>query len=509
VHLVALLAVLLAGACGGGRHPTLEVQVVPAGVGDPLAQVSRVRAVALSQGGQTLSTVTFGIGERSAGFPEILPEGKLRVTVDGLSASDELVARGGTRFLELAGADTIAHVFVGRVGAFYQTADTARKPTQLPKGLVGLAATVLPDGRVLLTGGATLDASGGIDSVSDVAYLFDPDRGSFEELLGRMALRRAYHSASLLRPSGGKQMLLLAGGLTAINQQLQSAATGELFDPESQKFSAAGVMTEPRYGHSATLLPDGRVLVAGGGDLHVVPLASSHPRPTELLVERVHQSADAFDPASGRFSPIGTRPEQQLHDRRMFHVAARADAAGRVLLVGGENGLQALDTTEFFTPGADRFDVSVKLGARRTRASVARLENDDLLLAGGRSDPQDLATALSVIEILSLAQSGGTRRQAERPLTTARSQAVAVALTRSRVLVMGGLDSAGRSLDRAELVTAEGAPLLPDPAASARCDLAAVLLPSSETVFIIGGAEGEIRALRGVTTGEIYTPPLD
>src|SRR5258705_9364054 len=120
-----------------------------------------------------------------------------------------------------------------------------------------------------------------------------------------MTTARSLHTATLL-PNG---QVLLAGGASSSDRALSSA---ELYDTGSGTFRSAGTMTTARRLHSATLLPDGRVLIAGG-DRDGGALAS----------------AELFDPVTGIFSPTGS-----LRIARSGHTAILL-ATGNVLVVGG------------------------------------------------------------------------------------------------------------------------------------------------------------------------------
>lgn len=142
---------------------------------------------------------------------------------------------------------------------------------------------VLGVGGVVLAGCARQTAAP-IDAIrpSTVAATARPSAAESGSLVavGAMASARAAHSASAL-PDG---RVLLVGGFT---QQENSAAGAELYDPITAAFIAAGPMGTPRHSHSATLLADGRVLVAGGYDAETrFEAPSSTIRPAAALAPR-------------------------------------------------------------------------------------------------------------------------------------------------------------------------------------------------------------------------------
>jgi hypothetical protein len=133
----------------------------------------------------------------------------------------------------------------------------------MPDARQGYSATLLSDGRVLISGGF-ITAPGRVSGQSEVptAELYDPTTGQFTQT-GAMISPR--HWATATRLANGR--VLIAGGDTYETYKSVSLAAAELYDPVSGKFSAAGTMTTPREMHFATLLLDGRVLINGGMDI--------------------------------------------------------------------------------------------------------------------------------------------------------------------------------------------------------------------------------------------------
>ena len=113
----------------------------------------------------------------------------------------------------------------------------------------GHTATLLPNGKVLLAGGASADFG-----TFSIAELYDPSTDTFTAT-ANMTIARAGHTATLL-PDG---TVLLAGG-----QFMGGIASAELYNPATGTFSATGNMTTGRFWQAATLLPDGTVLMSGG-----------------------------------------------------------------------------------------------------------------------------------------------------------------------------------------------------------------------------------------------------
>ena len=133
--------------------------------------------------------------------------------------------------------------------------------TELPSGL-GLprtspAATLLDNGLVLISGGSTLELP---LSPTNSAELYDPSAGAFRFTSGSMRVQRVGHTATLL--TNGQ--VLLAGGSTACSQSCSSDATTELYNPVSNAFATSQALVSARAVHGASLASDGKAYLIGG-----------------------------------------------------------------------------------------------------------------------------------------------------------------------------------------------------------------------------------------------------
>jgi hypothetical protein len=218
-------------------------------------------------------------------------------------------------------------------------------------------ATLLPDGRVLIAGGYDLASR----AYQASAELYDPTTGMFSAT-GSMMNARSEHAATLLLDGG----VLITGGLgyTATGRA-GTLASAELYDPRTGAFSAAGLMTQDRAGHTATGLSDGRILIAGGfrGDSS----ASS-------------SSAELYDPGVGAFSVTGSMAEPRSYQ------TATALQDGRVLVVGGYDGSRTLASAELYDPRSRTFELTVGMSYARDHQTATLLADGRILIAGGYYD---------------------------------------------------------------------------------------------------------------------------
>ncbi len=171
-------------------------------------------------------------------------------------------------------------------------------------------ATLLDNGRVLIMG------------VGGDAELYDPATGTFSRSRATMDAFGWGQSATLL----GDGRVLLAGGWH--NDHLLASAA--VYDPSTDTSSLTGSMTTARSRHTATLLPDGRVLVAGGGD---ETLCDSNG----TCYSAGLSSAEVYDPATGQFNPAPL-----MNVARWGHTTTLL-GDGRVLIAGGYGGLASAE----------------------------------------------------------------------------------------------------------------------------------------------------------------------
>jgi hypothetical protein len=249
-------------------------------------------------------------------------------------------------------------------------------------------ATLLADGRVLVTGGNPGENPLGSQSIVLASYrtaatsanilrsaeLYDPVTGTFSPT-GSMRYFRDRHTATLLQDG---RVLVVGGG----GEGYDSRTEVELYDPATGRFSETGSVRRGRMLHTATLLQDGRVLIAGG----------------RAPNGRTYAPAEVYDPRAGTFSPAGS-----MDSGRQQHTATLLDD-GRVLIAGGYhsevNGANwdVLSSAELYDPGTGSFTPAGSMGQRRMEHTATLLDDGRVLIAGGvdflSKSGADLSSAL-------------------------------------------------------------------------------------------------------------------
>jgi hypothetical protein len=200
-------------------------------------------------------------------------------------------------------------------------------------------ASVLANGTVLVAGGGYYN---GPWEYQASVVLYDPTGGAWFQT-GSMATLRSSHTACVL----GNGKVLVAGGSGG-------GASAELYDPTTGKWSATGSMATARSGHTASLLANGKVLVAGGS-----PGGAS---------------AELYDPTVGTWSPTGS-----MTTARSRHTASVL-ASGKVLVAGGGGGLAS---AELYDPTVGTWSPTGSMATARVYHTASLPENGNVLVAGG------------------------------------------------------------------------------------------------------------------------------
>ena len=334
-------------------------------------------------------------------------------------------------------------------------------------------ATSLQDGDVLLTGGRQQPPDPAV-----LAALFDPATGRFD-LTGSLVDSGGRSQATATLLEDGR--VLLAGGVDASNSALRSA---ELYDPRTRTFVATGSMSVARVGHSAVRLRDGRVLVMGGG--------------TGVLGKpETVASAELYDPATGLFSPTGSM------------TAARSDAAsvllvdGSVLVVGGVGDVQ-LTSAETYHPDSGTFSAVASMQFARQLPTATLLSDGTVLVAGGWGTSGSEASAELFDPVKNSFSSVGR-------LSTGRYEHVAQRLASGAVLIAGGECGGGPPDDCGGTYGALDSAELYDPATRSFARAGSLLEPrymgvgallGDGTVLMAGGQDAD----KMLSSAEIYRP---
>jgi len=235
------------------------------------------------------------------------------------------------------------------------------------------SATRLPDGRVLIAGGHSQGPPNYCPITENICEIFDPSLGTFMRVCD-LNLARAGHTATLLDDG---RVLLTGGTYTFPDNPCHGDArnTAELYDPASGTFSLIP-MQVGRYGHTATKLMNGKILIVGG------PLYAD---PSNLPY------ADIFDPGTNTFSPTG--PMNIIH---MTHTATLL-LNGQVLIAGGFSAAGPItrNIAEIYDPLSGQFSLTGNMTQPRQEHTATLLMDGRVLVAGGASgqDVYHYATA--------------------------------------------------------------------------------------------------------------------
>jgi hypothetical protein len=244
---------------------------------------------------------------------------------------------------------------------------TTTAPMNIPR--LGHTLTLLSDGRVLATGGSSLDsasAAGGVQTIrpDSSAEIYNPATGTWRLTGGTMNAARFEHTAILL--DDGR--VLIAGGQGApVSGQSPALASTELYDPAVDAFLKSNDLGDARFNHTATKLADRSVLVTGGIGGPNSDLSLS--------------TAEVFTPAQSSWTRVGP-----LTQGRTGHTATLM-ADGRVLVAAGEQSARgtrrSLTSSEIYTPDKREWRSAGTMKCPRSEQSAALLGDGSVLVVAG------------------------------------------------------------------------------------------------------------------------------
>jgi hypothetical protein len=276
----------------------------------------------------------------------------------------------------------------------------------LREGRLGASSVLLPDGTVLIIGGAG-GPPGEIRESRDTIERFDPVTNTTTLLPERMGTARAFHGSWLLSSGVHAGKVLIAGG-TTVNAP-------ELYDPATGMFTTLGATDAPEGGAGTPILLDDEQLLFIGAP---------------LTLGEDYQGYHRYDPVAGVFSDLGIFTTQA---RSRYTVTKLLD--GRVLVAGGytTEGLVSLD---IFDPSDNSIDPTGQvLDTRRYLHSAAMLPSGRVALISGFSMPGEEG-ALSTVAIWDPVEE--TVFDAVGEVSIGRSYSQALTLSSGEIFVIGG-----------------------------------------------------------------------
>lgn len=270
----------------------------------------------------------------------------------------------------------------------------------------GATATLLHTGKVLIAGGQ--NTSGVIASTE----LYDPSTGTFSVGATESC---ACDAVPTLLANG---MVLFSGGFNGST----AVATAELYNPSTGTFSPTGNLNVARAGPSSTLLPNGKVLIAGG--------VFYTGTPPYNLVANYLASSELYEPSTGTFTLTGS-----LHTARSGNTAT-VFGNGNVLIAAGQNnGANGgyLASAELYNPSTGKFTVTGSLNAPRILHTAHLLASGEVLIVAGNHFGSIASAEL-------YKPSTGTF-SAAASLNTPRQGHASALLPNGQVLAAGGYES--------------------------------------------------------------------
>lgn len=274
-------------------------------------------------------------------------------------------------------------------------------------------ATLLPNGKILIVGGQSLSGQ----PIADVELLDPSANGGLgaAQLLTSINNARSDHTATLL-PDG---KVLIAGGISAY-------ASVELYDPAGSNGEGSVVsltsLGQGRYGHTAHLLSNGKVILIGGADAVSSPIAS----------------VELYDPQGSAAQALAS-----LSIGRVDHTSTLL-SDGTILIAGGLGQTQMLQSVERYNPAANSGGGAVvamaNMNSIRLKHTATLLSSGKILFVGGARLASANAASVELYDPLANSGLGSSQSLAELSLPSRYSHS-ATLLSNGKVLIVGGVTS--------------------------------------------------------------------
>ena len=357
------------------------------------------------------------------------------------------------------------------ISAHADTAGTWTATGPMPSVRWGHAAIRLPNGQVLVAGGSDFFSHDGAFSTS--AALYDPISNTWSAT-GSMATPRGGYTLTLL--ANGK--VLAAGGANWSG----TLATAELYDYTTGLWTATGSMPDVHIAHTATLLPSGKVLIAGGVNLlpgccyfawlgtaaTYDPVSGTWSPTGSLAIPRqsstatllgngkvlvaggysrggVFDIAEIYDPAAGTWSFTSSMlggPNSAPGDGILL-------PNGNVMVAGGYGPYPGTASVELYDSISGTWSFTGSMGVSRALHTATLMAGGKVLVAVGYAPVAGVISPTAEIYDSVLGTWSPTAS-----MSTGRNSSTATLLSDGRVLVAGGVDDSGIVLASAEVYSA-------------------------------------------------------
>jgi hypothetical protein len=280
-------------------------------------------------------------------------------------------------------------------------------------------ATLLPNGKVLVVGGTTNQYDSTTASLVQTVELFNPTNSTWTTT-GPLNFPRFFHTATLL--ANGK--VLVTGGMKADTYPVTILNSSELYDPATGLWTTNGSLHEARYNHTATLLPSGQVLVAGGEVTNSFLITGT---------------AELYDPVAGTWTVTGSLPNPVANHTATLLPTGKLLAAGGDIDIGSIGGISLVPVAfaELYDPATGLWTTTSSMHFVHDYHTATLLTNGLVLIAGGGSN---FGSSTNCAELY---QPSSQTWTAAATMNVPRQHHTATLLPNGQVLAAGGSGNTG------------------------------------------------------------------